>query len=311
MTALTVAGPGGRLAVTHSGSGPPALLLHGWLGDQADLRPLAAALSADHQVILMDLRGHGASQGPGAGEGPDVGAGPGSFTLDDFADDAAAVIDGLRAAPVLVAGHSMGGAVALTLAGRYPHLVSGVVMVDSPWAVTPPGPELVARAGPLRDSEDEYVARRDRLRDARAALLPGPLAPPAAWPVAAQSYQSLMSWDGPAAVRRCPRPVHAVFADGGWQTVAADLAQFPALGVTHVPGTGHWVQVERPAAVAAVIRAHAALSGADAATRRPASDNSDIAIDSGKVCSLRSAERRSNFSSGYERSSLCPTTRSC
>ena len=198
----------------------------------------------------------------------------------------------------------MGGAVALTLAGRYPLLVSGIVMVDSPWAVTPPGPELVARVAPLRDSEEEYVVRRDRLRNARAALLPGQVGPAAAWPVAAQSYESLMNWDGPAAVRGCPCPVHAVFADGGWQSVASDLPRFPALSVTHVPGTGHWVQVEQQAAVAAVIRARAA------APRSPAA-NSDRDLDSGKHSSLRSAERRSNFDPGYDRSSLCPTTRSC
>jgi len=271
MTTLTVAGPGGRLAVTHSGSGPPVLLLHGWLGDRADMLPLAAELAAGHYVIAMDLRGHGASDGPGACTGPAASqAAPGSFTLDDFADDAAAVIAALRAAPVLAAGHSMGGAVALALAARCPRLVSGVVLVDSPWAVTPPGPELVARAAPLRDSEEEYATRRDRLRSARAALLPGPLGPAAAWPVAAQSYESLMSWDGPAAVRGCPCPVHAVFADGGWQAVAPDLPRFPALRVTRVPGTGHWVQVERPAVVAAVIRDHAAAL-------RSSAGNSDIA----------------------------------
>ncbi len=265
MTTEMVAGPAGELAVTHGGSGSAVLLLHGWMGDQADLAPLAAEFAADHHVILVDLRGHGASQ-PSAGP----------FTLDDFADDAAAVATMLGTGPVLAVGHSMGGAVALTLAGRYPWLVSEVVMVDSPWALTPPGPELLARAAPLRDSEAEYIFRRDRLRNARAALLPGPLGPAAAWPVAAQSYESLMHWDGPAALRGCPRPVHAVFADGGWQTITPDLPRFPGLRASHVPGTGHWVQVERPDAVAAVIR-------------------SDIALDNGKYDSLRSAERCSKF----------------
>ncbi len=285
---LTVDGPGGRLAVTRDGSGPPVLLLHGWLCDQADLAPLTAELTATHDVIRLDLRGHGASA-----------ASPGPFTLDDFAADAAAVIGELGLGPVLAVGHSMGGAVALILAGRYPALVSGVIMLDSPWAVTPPGPELVARVAPLADSETEYLARRDRLRTARAALLPGPLGPSAAWPVAAQSYASLMDWDGPAALRDCPRPVHAVFADAGWRAVAADLPRFPGLGVTHVTGTGHWVQVERPDAVAAAVRAHQPV------------------LDTGKYASLRCAEQRSKTASlvfpprPTDRSSLCLTTRSC
>lgn len=48
---------GFRLGCERAGSGPPAVLLHGWPGDRSDYRVLAPALAGACEVIVPDLRG--------------------------------------------------------------------------------------------------------------------------------------------------------------------------------------------------------------------------------------------------------------
>src|ERR1039458_8056338 len=90
--------------------GPAGLLLHGWTAS-ADLNfcPVYARLAERYRVIALDLRGHG--RGMRSTE---------PFSLEDCADDAAALLDEVGAGPVVVVGYSMGGPVALLLARRHP-----------------------------------------------------------------------------------------------------------------------------------------------------------------------------------------------
>ena len=50
------------------------------------------------------------------------------FTLEDCADDAAALLDQIGAARVIVVGYSMGGPVGALFARRYPGRVQALVM---------------------------------------------------------------------------------------------------------------------------------------------------------------------------------------
>jgi pimeloyl-ACP methyl ester carboxylesterase len=97
---------------------PPVLLLHGWTAS-ADINffPVYARLAERYRVIAMDLRGHG--RGMRSTE---------PFTLEDCADDAAALLDLLGTGRVIVVGYSMGGPVGLLLARRHPERVAGLVM---------------------------------------------------------------------------------------------------------------------------------------------------------------------------------------
>ncbi len=94
------------------------LLLHGWTAS-ADLNffPVYARLATSYRVIALDLRGHG--RGMRSTE---------PFSLEDCADDAAALLDQLGAGPVIVAGYSMGGPVGMLLARRHPDRVAALVM---------------------------------------------------------------------------------------------------------------------------------------------------------------------------------------
>jgi pimeloyl-ACP methyl ester carboxylesterase len=111
----------GEVFVRDSGRAPgnPAvLLLHGWTAS-ADLNffPVYAQLAGSYRVIALDLRGHG--RGMRSTE---------PFSLEDCADDAAALLSQLEAGQAIVVGYSMGGPVGLLLARRHPGKVAALVM---------------------------------------------------------------------------------------------------------------------------------------------------------------------------------------
>lgn len=97
---------------------PPVLLLHGWTAS-ADLNWFAAYadLAAVRPVLAVDHRGHGRGLRTEK-----------AFSLEDCADDAAALLRTLGVATAVVAGYSMGGPIALLLAQRHPDLVAGLVL---------------------------------------------------------------------------------------------------------------------------------------------------------------------------------------
>src|SRR4051812_7665553 len=96
---------------------PPLLLIHGLGGSAANWTAVAPAIARERRVLVPELPGHGLSA--------PLAAAPG---LAPFADALAAVLaqEGVERTPVV--GHSMGGAVALRLAVRWPALVSGIVL---------------------------------------------------------------------------------------------------------------------------------------------------------------------------------------
>ncbi len=98
----------GATRYTVEGSGPPALLIHGVGARLDNWDGVAAVLARKFKVIRYDLRGHGKSSKM-----------PGPYSLEMFADDAAALLDRLGIAHACVAGHSLGGMIAITLACRH------------------------------------------------------------------------------------------------------------------------------------------------------------------------------------------------
>lgn len=97
------------------------LLLHGVTGNGHGWGLIASRLARDHDVILLDQRGHGGSEAP-----------PKGYHLDDFARDAADVLTNLKAVPATVLGHSLGARVALRLAALRPDLVQRLILEDPP-----------------------------------------------------------------------------------------------------------------------------------------------------------------------------------
>lgn len=103
------------------GEGPPLLLLHGFMEGALAWLSTARELERDFDLILLDTRGHGDSDGIESG-----------FTQSQLTADVAGAIRALGIAPALVLGFSQGGTTAIHLADEYPGLVRALVVTG--WA---------------------------------------------------------------------------------------------------------------------------------------------------------------------------------
>lgn len=106
------------LAGTDTGSGEPVVLLHG-LASTHRWWDLVARRLSGFRVVRFDQRGHGGS-----------GAAPDGYDLDHLVADVRAVLDGLEIDRAVLAGHSMGAAVALRMAATFPERVAALACVE-------------------------------------------------------------------------------------------------------------------------------------------------------------------------------------
>ncbi|QYJ03364.1 alpha/beta hydrolase [Nocardioides panacisoli] len=91
------------------GSGRPVVLIHGWpLSGAAWSEQVPALTEAGHRVITYDRRGFGESSKPADG-----------YDYDTFADDLAALLEGLDLTDVSLVGFSMGGGEVARYVGRH------------------------------------------------------------------------------------------------------------------------------------------------------------------------------------------------
>lgn len=97
---------------------PVTVVIHGAGGTHLDF-PAEIRRMPELNAILPDLSGHGHS--PGAGRNS-VGA---------YVSDMLALLDALKLKQVIVAGHSMGGAIAQTLALQHPDRVLGLILIGT------------------------------------------------------------------------------------------------------------------------------------------------------------------------------------
>ncbi|MFG2054289.1 alpha/beta fold hydrolase [Micromonospora sp. NPDC048930] len=130
---------------TH-GAGHPMVLLHGGLGSGEMFAPILPALADHHQVILVDLQGHGRTA--------DIDR-PLDVTL--MADDIAALIDHLGLRKPDVVGFSLGGGVALQAAIRHPHTVGRVVAASAHIRRDAVYPEMLQQQGQVGAAAAEFL----------------------------------------------------------------------------------------------------------------------------------------------------------
>jgi pimeloyl-ACP methyl ester carboxylesterase len=116
---VRVPGLGELFVRDTGGSGPPVLLLHGWMfpSDLNWFRTYGPLAGAGYRVLALDARGHG--RGLRADE---------PFSLTGCASDAAALVRELGCGPVIAVGYSMGGPVASLMARDHPDTVAALVL---------------------------------------------------------------------------------------------------------------------------------------------------------------------------------------
>ena len=138
---------GVRLHYYRTGNGEkrPLVLVHGFSDNGLCWAPVAAALEADYDVIMPDMRAHGLSERVQPGDGVDMAA------------DLAALIRALGLRRPVICGHSMGALVTYQVGVRFPELASALVLEDPPWWM--PEPETATGAGEPMESSMAKWAR--------------------------------------------------------------------------------------------------------------------------------------------------------
>jgi 4,5:9,10-diseco-3-hydroxy-5,9,17-trioxoandrosta-1(10),2-diene-4-oate hydrolase len=111
---------GSRLRYLVGGEGEPLVLVHGLGGAAANWLGPVPLLLPGRRLLVPELPGHG-------GSGPL----PAAPSLNAYADRVGALVEREGMSPAALAGHSLGGAIALRLAIRRPELVSGLVLAGA------------------------------------------------------------------------------------------------------------------------------------------------------------------------------------
>src|SRR5262249_26592920 len=146
-TRFYVVANGIKLHYLERGRGNPVvLIIPGIISPAATWDFVARELALHAHVFVLDVRGRGLSeQRPGL-----------SYKLDDYAGDAAGLIDELGLNSPLVLGHSMGARIGIRLAARWPTKVRRLILVDPPVS----GPGRRAYPVPLQFYLDNLEAAR-------------------------------------------------------------------------------------------------------------------------------------------------------
>lgn len=111
---------GTKLYYEIHGSGQPLLLLHGGMTSLADFGFMLPTFAKTRQAIAFDRQGHGRTADSDR-----------PFTLENWADEAAALLDHLNIKQADVLGYSTGGEVALAFAMRHPKRVRKLVLISA------------------------------------------------------------------------------------------------------------------------------------------------------------------------------------
>lgn len=144
-----------ELHVIHEGQGAPILFVHGFPLSGAMWKYQRTEFRTTHQVVIPDLRGFGQSA-----------AAKQADSLQDYADDLARVLDGLKISePVVLCGLSMGGYIAFRFWEKYAGRVRALILCDTKAAADVP-----EAAQARRDMADRVLKEGTRI--AADAMLP-------------------------------------------------------------------------------------------------------------------------------------------
>jgi pimeloyl-ACP methyl ester carboxylesterase len=126
-----------ELAICRAGEGPdPIICLHGITAQHRAFNAAARYLEPSRGLVGVDLRGRGDSDKPESG-----------YSLQAHAADVVRVLDHLGLESAVLAGHSMGGFVALRTALMFPDRVRALVLLDGGWPRVESPPEEMTEEG--------------------------------------------------------------------------------------------------------------------------------------------------------------------
>jgi pimeloyl-ACP methyl ester carboxylesterase len=226
-----------------TGKGPTLIFVHGWTCDSSSWDAQVPEFAKNYRVITLDLPGHGKSGLPQDGK----------FSVDLFAKAVEAVRAEAGADKVVLIGHSMGAPVIRQYAHNYPSHVAGLVAVDGPLDMRAFGPVQPGQGPPQMTGAEGLKAREGMIRGMFVATTPVPLqkhimdmmlgAPETtANGAMAAMFDPSIRWSD-----KITAPSLLVAAGTARAPdAAASKDVLPNFEATQVPGTGHFLMMEKP-----------------------------------------------------------------
>lgn len=230
-----------RIHDSITGKGPKTVILvHGWTCDETSWNAQVPVLSRSYRVVTLDLPGHGQTPGPKNGQ----------FSMELFARAVEAVRKEAKADRVVVVGHSMGTPVAIEYARLFPQHTVAMVFVDGGVNLRKGAqlPDAQAMGGPDGLKTRETIIRSmfsaSTTPDEQKHILSMMLAAPEATAVGAmRATFDPSAWKDDVFTE----PVLGIYSD---HSRAADReyikTHFPNMQYEEVPGTGHFVMIDKP-----------------------------------------------------------------
>jgi sigma-B regulation protein RsbQ len=227
--------------VTGTGS-KTVILVHGYTCDETTWTEQTPALAKQYRVVTLDLPGHGKSDSPKDGK----------FSMDLFARAIEAVRAEVNSEHVVLVGHSMGTPVVLRYAHLYPARVSALVFVDGLMPLPPAQAAAMANQGAAMAGPNGRAAREAMVRrffvagttpEVQTKVLNMMLGAPEATAVGAMNATrepAGQTTDVPMI------PILGIYASPGLASEQAVHAAFPWVEYTSIPGTGHFLMLEKP-----------------------------------------------------------------
>lgn len=254
-TTTTVPVPGGTLEVrVGAGTGPALVFAHYWGGSADTWTGVLHRLPPGRATVRFDQRGWGTSR-----------ALPGPYGLEQLADDLARVVEACVPGPYVLVGHSMGGKASLLLAARRPAGPAGLVLV----APAPPRPPAAVteeyRQGLAHAYDAPETVEHALDHVLTATPLPADVRATAVRDSLAAGEAARREWPLHGIARDITREVRGIEVPVTVLAAEHDVVEPPEVLREHLlphiphatlvtlPGSGHLLPLEAPAAVATAL----------------------------------------------------------
>ncbi len=251
---VTQAKDGVQIHYESGGRGSPALIfIHGWNCDRSYWSAQVPVFAATHQVVALDLAGHG-----------DSGVNREAWSMANFGADVAAVADTLQLEDIILVGHSMGGQVALEAArllkGRVKMIVGADTLSDVSlrYADTQLAAMLAAMEADFPGTVDGMVRSSFFLPTSDPALIDQiardmSAAPPAAGIGALEGIARWYNEGVEQTLADIDVPIRLINSDYSPTNTRAGQALTASFEATLMSGVGHFVMQEDPAQFNAIM----------------------------------------------------------
>lgn len=230
----------------RAGSGPPLVLVHGFLGGSEQWLAEIACLATQFDVIAPDLPGFGAAAGS-----------VGCTRIEDMADSVIALLDGLGIGVFCLLGHSMGGMIVQDIARKIPGRVDRLVLFATGALGLMPDRFEPIETSKQRLNDDGIAATSARIvatwfvdgADATGYASLARIGAGANAAAALAALDAMAAWDGRAHLQALIMPTLVIWGEKDrsyrWPQIELLWRTLPNAGLAVIPRAAHAAHLEK------------------------------------------------------------------